>query len=187
MKEQLKLHIGCGPVHLDGWVNIDICNPTADLILDACLLDSHFKEGCADACFASHVFEHLETDVCAPMFLKQCFRVLKPGGVLRLVVPDLKTLATKYLRGENLRDVLIDETKRYTGLHDTAAARFHYWCAESSFQHKMTYDFETLKIMLSEAGFVNIKQCPFGVSEHIELRGLDRFKAESVSVEGTKP
>ncbi len=184
MKETL-IHSGCGPIILPGWINVDIVNPAADIIADACHLDQHFKEGCASLCFSCHCIEHVPCER-VPEFLRQCFRVLKTRGTLRLVLPDLKHVATKYLRGENLRDILVDGTQRFTGIHDTAAARFHYWMSDA-FEHKMSYDFETLKILLNDAGFVGIRQMPFGHSDIPQLRGLDRFPTESMAVESSKP
>jgi SAM-dependent methyltransferase len=50
-----------------------------------------------DACYASHVLEHLRRDQ-ARFLLLECFRVLRPGGIIRLAVPDLEGVAREYLR-----------------------------------------------------------------------------------------
>lgn len=55
-----------------------------------------FPDGSADAVYSSHVLEHLERDV-VPAVLAESLRVLKPGGVLRVVVPDLERQARTYL------------------------------------------------------------------------------------------
>ncbi|MCP9776964.1 methyltransferase domain-containing protein [Cyanobium sp. Tous-M-B4] len=47
--------------------------------------------------YSSHFLEHIPRDLVAP-FLQQCWRILKPGGLLRLVVPDLKNLCRNYLQ-----------------------------------------------------------------------------------------
>ena len=49
-----------------------------------------------DVVYHSHVLEHIDREA-APAFLAECFRVLKPGGVIRIVVPDLEVLARRYL------------------------------------------------------------------------------------------
>jgi predicted SAM-dependent methyltransferase len=49
-----------------------------------------------DVVYHSQVLEHIDRDV-APRFLRECLRVLKPGGVLRVVVPDLERAARDYL------------------------------------------------------------------------------------------
>lgn len=184
----LRLHLGSGSIKLPLFVNIDHSESHhPDICMNVLFLYEKFPEGSASICFCCHMFEHLRPDDEAPHFLRQCFRVLKSGGTLRLVVPDLKFVTTKYLRGETLRDLLVDETKRYTGNYDTAAARFHYWISESSFEHKFAYDFETLKLMLWDAGFTDVRQMPFGHSDFPELRNLDRFRAESGCYECKKP
>ena len=50
-----------------------------------------------DAVYHSHVLEHIDREI-APVFLRECLRVLRPGGVLRVVVPDLEKSAEDYLR-----------------------------------------------------------------------------------------
>jgi SAM-dependent methyltransferase len=56
-----------------------------------------FADGSADAVYHSHVLEHLERGQAAA-FLAECRRVLKPGGVLRIAVPDLEGICRRYLR-----------------------------------------------------------------------------------------
>jgi SAM-dependent methyltransferase len=56
-----------------------------------------FKEGQFDAVYHSHVLEHLPHSQALP-FLRECHRVLAPGGILRVVVPDLEMIARLYLK-----------------------------------------------------------------------------------------
>ena len=58
--------------------------------------DIPFENGSVDVVYHSHVLEHLDKDV-AKRFLLECQRVLKPGGVIRIVVPDLERLCGQYL------------------------------------------------------------------------------------------
>lgn len=55
-----------------------------------------FASGTVDAVYHSHVLEHFDRDV-APQFLAEATRVLKPGGVHRVVVPDLEAQCRRYL------------------------------------------------------------------------------------------
>jgi len=64
-----------------------------------------FETGSVDAVYHSHLLEHLDREV-APRFLEECWRVLQPGGVLRIVVPDLESACRSYLT--NLKRSLTD-------------------------------------------------------------------------------
>jgi SAM-dependent methyltransferase len=55
-----------------------------------------FADATFDVVYHSHLLEHLDRDV-APLFLRECLRVVKPGGILRVVVPDLEWLSRRYL------------------------------------------------------------------------------------------
>ena len=81
-QRHLKLHLACGDRLLPDWVNIDLV-PMADLRLD--LRDPlPLPDGCAQLIYASHYLEHLDYRREVPPFLKECHRLLEPGGVLRL-------------------------------------------------------------------------------------------------------
>jgi hypothetical protein len=64
-----------------------------------------FKTGEADAVYHAHLLEHLPRRDSVP-FLEECYRILRPGGVIRVVVPDLRKLAKQYL--DDLDAVLAD-------------------------------------------------------------------------------
>ena len=55
-----------------------------------------FGDESADVVYHSHLIEHLDRNI-APLFLKECFRVLKPGGIMRIVAPDLEIICRKYM------------------------------------------------------------------------------------------
>jgi len=61
-------------------------------------------DGCCAAVYHSHVLEHFPRDE-APGFLSECYRLLRTGGILRVVVPDLETIARLYL--QNLEGALV--------------------------------------------------------------------------------
>jgi glycosyltransferase involved in cell wall biosynthesis len=55
-----------------------------------------FNNNCFDAVYHSHLLEHFSKSY-APIFIQECYRVLKPGGIIRVVVPDLENIARLYL------------------------------------------------------------------------------------------
>ena len=90
------LNFGCGGTfHLD-WVNLDASPVSPDVIAYDLRRRFPFAEGTFDAAYGSHVLEHLETAV-ANNLLRDCYRILKPGGIIRLAVPDLESIARLYL------------------------------------------------------------------------------------------
>src|SRR3954470_3552305 len=91
----LRLHIGCGPQHLDGWVNVDLHpGPGVDRALD--VRDGLPFTG-AEVVYAEHFLEHLTLDE-GLAFLRDSHRALAPGGVLRLSTPNLDwVVRTQYI------------------------------------------------------------------------------------------
>jgi SAM-dependent methyltransferase len=90
------LNIGCGGRSHPAWLNVDIA-PARATIFDWNIRRPLPLPGeTFDAVYHSHVLEHLPRDE-APSFLSECFRLLKPGGVLRIAIPDLETICRVYL------------------------------------------------------------------------------------------
>jgi SAM-dependent methyltransferase len=91
------INIGCGSVFHPAWTNIDV-NPFDPSVRRWDVQRGlPFRDGDTDACYASHVLEHL-TSAAAGQLLAECHRVLRPGGIIRLVVPDLEAIARHYLQ-----------------------------------------------------------------------------------------
>ncbi|PZV15274.1 MAG: methyltransferase [Pseudanabaena sp.] len=90
------LNIGCGSVFDQDWINLDVDPYSKDVKTWDVRKGLPFADNSLDACYSSHVVEHL-TSIEAQKLLGECFRVLKRGGVIRLVVPDLEAIARLYL------------------------------------------------------------------------------------------
>lgn len=103
--EALRLHLGCGHVNYPGFVNVD-GRPAAHVhhVQPLERLDA-FPDGCAELVYSSHCLEHFPHGQVRAV-LREWQRVLRPGGVLRLSVPDFDLLLQAYLEtGRNLRSV----------------------------------------------------------------------------------
>lgn len=92
MKTPLKYHLGCGDIHLDGWINVDARpGPAVDLVCD--LADVSQLPNGASAVYACHVLEHFGFNGVTPSagdVLAGWISLLKPGGECYISVPDLR-------------------------------------------------------------------------------------------------
>ncbi|GAA3296771.1 hypothetical protein GCM10020218_080700 [Dactylosporangium vinaceum] len=95
--EPLRLHLGCGSHRLAGWTNIDLADPAADLRVDV-RNGLPFDDGIAESVYIAHLLEHVEYPREAETVLRECRRVLRDGGLLRIVVPDLHSFCTAYVQ-----------------------------------------------------------------------------------------
>ncbi|MEQ1905205.1 MAG: methyltransferase domain-containing protein [Pirellulaceae bacterium] len=96
-RKNLKLNIGCGRRFHEDWVNIDLRSQHKQVIECDVTQGLPFSADIFEAVYHSHVLEHLVPDE-GKKLVKECFRVLQPGGILRIVIPDLERIARLYLQ-----------------------------------------------------------------------------------------
>ena len=143
----MKLHLGCGKTHLDGYVNIDLQKlDSVDVVEDISQL--HYKENSVDEIIASHCLEHFLIDK-VPGVLKSWYKILKAGGKLLIAVPDIEMIfKAALLIG---LDKWVEEML-YGGQKDKYS--FHYSC----------FDYKRLSKLLTETGFKKVKRVDsFGI------------------------
>ena len=169
----LNLHIGCGPCLLPGWINIDV-HP-APLATNV-LWGLPFTNGSVRHVFLSHLLEHLFYPNDVHPFLLDIRRVLAPGGVVRIVVPDIAQCIDAYQRDDAM---FFAERRQHWGAGDGQTTRMEDFLAYAGagpdpawlFQaHKFGYDFPTLERALQRAGFVDIVRSSFNGSRHPALQ-----------------
>ena len=124
-------------------------------------------DGSATAAYASHVLEHLSRcDI--ERALANTFRILRPGGTFRLVVPDLEWRAEVYLRqrqeyGSSAADSFIESC--HIGVRDTPHGLFNRLrAAYGHTGHHWMYDFGTISSLMLKAGFIDVRRCAIGDS-----------------------
>jgi SAM-dependent methyltransferase len=90
------LNLGCGArVHPD-WENVDFQAAVPRVRAYDLRKGIPFPDAAFDVVYHSHLIEHFSKQL-APVFLRECHRVLKPGGLLRIAVPDLEAIVRGYL------------------------------------------------------------------------------------------
>lgn len=187
------LNIGCGACGKPGWVNLDFYKlPGVNCVYD-CRKDLPFANDSAKFIFTEHFFEHIDYTEEVPLFLSECCRVLEPGGVIRIVVPD----AEKYLRAyctEGWQDLIgvrplrsdlsdVHFGSKFSTKMEVVNAAFRQY-----FEHKYAYDFDTLRFVLNRYGFCEARKRSFGDSMRPDfcIDNPDRA-SESLYVEAVKP
>ena len=90
------LNLGCGRTHHPEWINIDISPSGPDIIACDFRGGLPFPEASFDVVYHAHVLEHFTRDEGAALMCEAA-RVLRPGGAIRVVVPDLEQIAVLYL------------------------------------------------------------------------------------------
>lgn len=182
----LRLHLGCGRRIISGWTNIDAADgPGVDLVWDL-RRPLPFAPGSVELIYSEHVLEHL-VKADADHLLADCFRVLAPSGVLRVGVPD----AELYLRAYVGTNGEFFARAEYLG-GATRPLRTRMEVINQMFRmggaHKYAWDFETLELSLSEAGFADIVRCEPGRASSPSLCLDDPSHAfETLYAEARKP
>ena len=94
---QRLVNLGCGARFHPDWTNIDLVSCAPQVRAHDLSRGIPLPDASCDAVYHSHVLEHIRRDE-VPAFLAECRRILKPGGVLRVVVPDLEQICRLYLQ-----------------------------------------------------------------------------------------
>ena len=162
-KKNVKLHWGCGSTKLPGWTNIDGWkSPATDLVTD--LRESiPLSNNSTSFIFTEHVLEHVTIEEGAKV-LKEFYRILNTNGVARIVVPDLELCCEAFIKGELswFKKVGIPAQSSTAGMGFNSIFYNH--------SHRYIYDYDSLVIMLKEAGFKKISKSSFNGSIYEELQ-----------------
>jgi predicted SAM-dependent methyltransferase len=90
------LNLGCGYRFHSAWTNVNFTSTGEGVIAHNLTQGTPFPDGSFDVVYHSHVLEHFSR-TSAESFLRECYRILSPKGILRIVVPDLEQIARTYL------------------------------------------------------------------------------------------
>lgn len=227
-----QVHLGCGPGELPGgWIHVDASwnarlskHPilrqaikrlrvlpqtllettfSRDVLIHDLRTPLPFADSSVSAIYASHVLEHLYFDE-AKTLLRECYRTLHPGGIVRFVVPDLRYIVNEYIdvltfpdtearrktmtRAEVMNARLSFHPQRRPG----GSFLFRLYTALSDFHlHKWMWDFESLQARLEEAGFDAVAQRALHDSDIPNIQAIEQpsrvLDGEGICVEAIKP
>jgi predicted SAM-dependent methyltransferase len=172
----LLLHLGAGVHRPPGWVNIDVLGMAPDLYWDL-RKQLPFADGSAQAVLLEHVLEHFTVSADLDV-LAECLRVLAPGGIVRVGVPDFGRYLESYASdGEFIERLRPGRPTRLLAVGEVAL----------SHGHRSVWDGETLEVLLREAGFVDARRRAFGDSDLDPAPDNPAREPESVYAEARKP
>ena len=224
----VKVNVGSGPHSKEDWFNLDwgmlpLLSRTPLLIslliklhilpkyysyrwqnaprLYDCRKSLPFKANSVDFIYTSHFLEHLYRYE-ASSFLKECKRILRKNGVLRVSVPDLKLMAEKYVKGDlsfflalvKPENINFNNIENIADLFMTNFYGHDAWMRPGFIKrlrdkfvrgHHWMYDFYSLKRMLEDAGFKTIKECKAAEGNVPDIDYLDIYRENSLYVEAT--
>jgi len=149
----MKLHLGCGKRFISGFVHIDAVDyPHVDHVATIDNL-SFIQTDSVDLIYNCHVLEHFKRrDV--NRVLREWQRVLKPGGTLRVSVPDFAKICEIYLRQNQLDLVIGALFGRQDYLYNI---------------HYNVFDFTSLSDSLEQVGFVEVRRYDWRRTEHADM------------------
>lgn len=176
-----KLHIFCGPIYHEGWVNMDI-SPAHKTDILGDVLQTHFDDNTWDAIYGCHGLEHLRYSEDVVECLNRFYRWLKSGGILRISVPNLELAVNAYVTIGDLKFLYSPDFKGYY-YKDCKAERLNFFV--KAWEHTICFDFELLSSLFADAGFKNIQQKKPNESL-IPGFCYDRMLSESLYIEATK-
>ena len=203
----MKLNLACGTKTPDGWINVDYAmgarfskipvlrtlnkklkffNSVWDENIKIVNLAINFpwENNSIDVVYSSHTLEHF-TKKEGLHFLTQCHRVLKPNGIIRVVVPDLKDIIARYTSGELRSDDLIERLGVLYWINPNQIK--NKLAPFVQFPHKCMYDIETLITILTDIGFLVESRRLFDSDiEDVETVEMERPINKQAIVEGRK-
>lgn len=151
----MKLHLGCGNRYIEGFIHVDLQKlDHIDFVSPVDKLD-FIEDNSVEIVYSSHVLEHFSRHEYKAV-LKEWYRVLKPGGVLRVAVPNFDAVVQYYLKKDDDMELILGQLVggQKTGEYD---------------YHKMVFSKKSLTKALLDSGFSEVENYDWRKTEHANL------------------
>jgi predicted SAM-dependent methyltransferase len=166
---KVMINLGSGHYRIEGWVNVDLdleCRPEVCADFTA---DLPFRNNSADFVHTEDFIDTLELPQ-AERFMRECYRILKPGGAIRVLTPDVEQLTRMYLHQPEELKTLWRDHVRVPLVLGTAAEILNVGMRFTN--HTFLYDAETFALLAARVGFQS-RPVTYQTSDFAELRGHD--------------
>ena len=189
-----KLHLGASNHTLEGWLNTDIFPHENVMFMDA-TKTYPFPDQSFDLVYSEHMIEHVPYEA-GQFMLKECYRVLRPGGLIRIVTPDLATIMALYADdlSPKQREYIAYMSQRFIPEAPEMSQTFVINAFFRMWGHQFIFDEKRLVSCLKTAGFSDIQRRRLGDSSNPALSNLENVQRypdgmldfESLCLEATK-
>ena len=172
----LRLHLGCGSVIKPGWLNIDL-HPKADLNLDL-REPLPFPSQSAKLIYSEHVFECFAYPEPIGSLLRECLRILQPGGILSFAVPDGHLVLEHYLKNNHPE---VEEAHNRLNPEWCSTPMDHVnYCFRgvNGVEQRWYYDVDSVHRLLERTGFCDVRQRSFDPSLDQAVREIGSLYVE---------
>jgi predicted SAM-dependent methyltransferase len=211
----MKMNLGCGPVQPTGWINVDASNrawlasrlPWLDRFLVICrvMAPTEFNgstvyanllrrfpwgDNAVDSIYMGEILEHF-TPIAGEHVLRECYRVLKPSGILRIRVPDHARFWKNYIEEyeaakKQPRAQWSMAHTRWTEMYfdNLCNRRPHLWQSMGHY-HKWMYDEISLTLLVESVGFLHVERRALHQSAISRIEEVE--KRDDLIIEATRP
>ncbi|MEJ8568785.1 class I SAM-dependent methyltransferase [Elongatibacter sediminis] len=169
MSEGVRINLGSGHWKLPGWVNVDLDRDSRPDVCADLSAGLPFRDRCADYMHTEDFIDQLDLEH-ARRFLRECHRILRPGGVIRVLTPDVEQLARMYLDDPDGLKALWRDHVGVPLRYETPAEILNVGMRFAG--HTFLYDAETFAELATDCGF-RAERVGFNQSGREPLRGLD--------------
>jgi predicted SAM-dependent methyltransferase len=182
MDHPLYLNLGSGPrgLSVDKWINVDGYKDNNVMYCMDFNKRFPFPDNYFDGIFCEHVLVHFNIEN-GQRLLRECFRVLQPGGCLRIVVPDGEKIMRAYF--DDPSELLVRRSVDTSCAMEAVNSYFR-----QRYEHQIAYDEELLVQQISLAGFKRVSRVSFGKGDVSGAVIIDneKYEWESLYVEAVK-